>query len=299
MSVYKAANNTAALRFDIDMQNVIDTQMTGMAASLADVRVIKERVRMSDVELAAFNESVPVYLRQYGSYFAVLTLESSGDGTAIATMLRLRKSSAEPVPPPPPPLPYDAEIEYLESSGTQYIDTNIHFTSNHKIDIDFIGLTNGNVAVFGANNGNTATSGELALFWYVRGGTHVFQYVFPTTSNNVSTYVTANTSYNVGTRYHVVFDKTQFVVNDASESCIWYENYICSRTMLIGATNRNSAAVISSMKIFCVKIYESGELVFDGIPVRVGQIGYMYDRVSGELFGNAGTGDFILGADKN
>jgi hypothetical protein len=34
------------------------------------------------------------------------------------------------------------------------------------------------------------------------------------------------------------------------------------------------------------------------IPVRIGTTGYMYDRVSGQLFGNAGTDDFILGNDK-
>lgn len=27
-------------------------------------------------------------------------------------------------------------------------------------------------------------------------------------------------------------------------------------------------------------------------------VGYMYDRVSGELFGNAGTGAFVIGPDK-
>lgn len=34
-----------------------------------------------------------------------------------------------------------------------------------------------------------------------------------------------------------------------------------------------------------------------GLPYDVGTVGYMYDRVSGQLFGNAGTGDFILGPD--
>ena len=33
------------------------------------------------------------------------------------------------------------------------------------------------------------------------------------------------------------------------------------------------------------------------IPVRCGTTGYMYDSVSGTLFGNAGTGDFIVGTD--
>ena len=41
-----------------------------------------------------------------------------------------------------------------------------------------------------------------------------------------------------------------------------------------------------------------GVSIFDFIPVRVGSIGYMYDRVSGQLFGNSGTGAFIIGPDK-
>ena len=47
-----------------------------------------------------------------------------------------------------------------------------------------------------------------------------------------------------------------------------------------------------------VKIYQNGILVRDYIPVRVGDVGCFYDRVSGQLFGNAGTGAFIIGPDK-
>ena len=36
----------------------------------------------------------------------------------------------------------------------------------------------------------------------------------------------------------------------------------------------------------------------DFLPVRVVTVGYMYDRVSGQFFGNAGTGAFIIGPDK-
>ena len=46
-----------------------------------------------------------------------------------------------------------------------------------------------------------------------------------------------------------------------------------------------------------LQLSRNGVLLRDFIPVRVGQVGYMYDRVSGELFGNDGTGDFILGPD--
>lgn len=33
------------------------------------------------------------------------------------------------------------------------------------------------------------------------------------------------------------------------------------------------------------------------IPVRIGQVGYMYDQVYGTFYENAGTGSFVLGPD--
>ena len=46
-----------------------------------------------------------------------------------------------------------------------------------------------------------------------------------------------------------------------------------------------------------LKIKNGSELVRDMISVRVGTTGYMYDKVSGELFGNVGSGSFGLGND--
>lgn len=43
---------------------------------------------------------------------------------------------------------------------------------------------------------------------------------------------------------------------------------------------------------------DNGVLVRDYIPVRVGQTGYLFDNVSKQLFGNAGTGAFVIGPDK-
>ena len=43
----------------------------------------------------------------------------------------------------------------------------------------------------------------------------------------------------------------------------------------------------------------SGEMkMIDLIPVRIENTGYMYDLVSGELLGNDGKGEFIIGPDK-
>ena len=44
--------------------------------------------------------------------------------------------------------------------------------------------------------------------------------------------------------------------------------------------------------------YNNGAKVMDLIPVRKDGVGYMYDKVSGQLFGNAsGSGAFTYGND--
>ena len=62
-----------------------------------------------------------------------------------------------------------------------------------------------------------------------------------------------------------------------------------------GDVNRLSKSRFYS---FSATDVNSDELAVDLIPVRKGTVGYIYDRVSGQLFGNQGTGDFIIGPDK-
>lgn len=50
-------------------------------------------------------------------------------------------------------------------------------------------------------------------------------------------------------------------------------------------------------RLYSCTIKEGDTLLRNFIPVRKDGVGYLYDKVSGELFGNAGTGDFILGPD--
>ena len=53
----------------------------------------------------------------------------------------------------------------------------------------------------------------------------------------------------------------------------------------------------STIRIIDMVILRSGAELMHLIPVRKGDVGYMYDKVSGKLFSNAGTGAFILGPD--
>lgn len=90
MHVY-SKGNTAALRFDMDMQEIIDTKYKNLAATLNAAKVIKETFTLSDIDIMEFDETRPVYLAQYGAYFAVTEIQVNEDGTSDVTMFQLVK----------------------------------------------------------------------------------------------------------------------------------------------------------------------------------------------------------------
>ena len=62
--------------------------------------------------------------------------------------------------------------------------------------------------------------------------------------------------------------------------------------------NHHSTNGNSHNKWYYVKIFNNNRLILDLIPVKKDGIGYMYDKISNQLFSNQGTGNFILGPDK-
>lgn len=197
-------------------------------------------------------------------------------------------------------LPYDAELEYLESTGTQYIDTGITTVLVDRVvgEVEFLQLGSNTRYVVGGRNGSTssATARGFALYASAHNG---FQF-YPDGWKN-----SAGVSVNLG--QSVMFDTTikdglqEFIVDGvvrytATESLsdAVGSNKISIFALLSGGTTQYYSKVRLKGRL---SLYYDGSLVRDFIPVRVGQVGYMYDRVSGQLFGNDGTGDFILGND--
>ena len=74
-------------------------------------------------------------------------------------------------------------------------------------------------------------------------------------------------------------------------------NPIGKKLPLFGRSIDGTIGSIFVGRIYSAQITDNTILARDLIPVRVGQVGYMYDRVSKKLFGNAGTGAFVLGPD--
>lgn len=199
------------------------------------------------------------------------------------------------------PLPYDAEIEYLESTGTQWIDTGIIPTINTKSQIKFCNLNATGAVIFGYNTGDDHIDYRLFnyssnLYFDIPGNQSFISEGNRLTSDTYKININSIYELELGNFYVKDLTTNNIIVN--STPCNNFGEINNSITLNAGYENY-STYVISSNKWYYVKIYENNTLILNLIPVRIGQIGYMYDKVSGQLFGNQGTGNFVLGPDKD
>lgn len=178
-------------------------------------------------------------------------------------------------------IPYQ-RIEYLESTGTQYIITNfVPNQDNVRVAVDAEKTASGgdNMLVHVAN----AIGYYFNLNWYSQTAYFRFRGDSKTISAHVGRHL-----FELGSTSKV----------DSSSASMGGSLTLVGNTtaMWIG---RSAGGSYFKGKIYSVQAYYGDTLVLDLIPVRIGQVGYLYDTVSEELFGNAGTGDFILGPDIN
>lgn len=200
--------------------------------------------------------------------------------------------------------PYDSEVEYLESTGTQYIDTGIVPTQTTRIKFAYMLTqtpTDGFAAAFGclgatggASSGENAYSG-FALF--NNPSVPVQARVGKSTAANIISdiSVAANVRYEGDVQFgRMQLNGTEYT-QSGSGSWITMTRTICTH-----AANDDSSTLsrrFVQARFFSFSIYDGSTLVRDFIPVRKNGVGYLYDKVSGKLFGNAGTGAFLYGGD--
>ena len=187
------------------------------------------------------------------------------------------------------PLPYDAEVEYLESTGTQYISTMLIPTRVH-VGLKPIGAaapSHAN-AYFGVNNAGSRTTGLVG--------------------ETKDTLIAINYNRNSvefpalwGVFHEVYFDKNTVSVDGETKAfgTNFYDTDDAIKSFgLFDFPQRRTDSTPKSAISYCKMWDREDNLMADFIPVRVGDVGYMYDRVSCKLFGNSGTGAFVIGPDK-
>ena len=198
-------------------------------------------------------------------------------------------------------LPYDAEVEYLQANGYQYIDTGIipNHTNEFDVDLTYIGDNGQSQAVIGARNSDqqyTSWSTMSLSIWLGASARYAAN-----DKNIDSGWIGSLT---VNNRYILSIRNRKFYLDSVQKwSSGQSENYNYTNTTIgllrsHGINNFWDPRRGHNLKLHGVKIYSYAQLVRDYIPVRIGNTGYLYDRVSKELFGNQGTGQFTIGPDK-
>ena len=195
------------------------------------------------------------------------------------------------------PLPYDAEVEWLEYTGSQYIKTDIIPAVGYTYKMKFRSTAVVNYGyLFGVNWKNDA--GVIKFFGIRR---LISQAKFQSQSFSIGT-----VPYEEDIDYDITINGGEAgTLNEfrLADGRVFSHNskINVSPTLpmnLFAVNNNGGAAYQNKARLYSFSIESNGEAILDLIPVRKGNIGYMYDRVSGRLFGNAGTGEFVIGPDK-
>ena len=187
-------------------------------------------------------------------------------------------------------------IEYIESTGTQWIDTGI-LSWNNSIEYKI------KLSIQQQSGGGTKTYFGCYDYW---GSGHLFpavasyfNYNIPTTFNATNGASTAN----IGLTYGQVGTLSLIgnTISWSEGSSAYFDrgaSFTVSVNPLLFATQNASRVPgeFSAFKLFNAKFWLNNTLVRDFIPVLdKNSVACMLDKVSGTFFYNSGTGDFIAG----
>ena len=182
------------------------------------------------------------------------------------------------------------EVSYLESTGEQWIDADYNPNENSKMSLDFQPTEVQSTCYAGCRYG-TSGSGYYRAFTINSGSDGTLQYAAYADSGNVS--LGAFTQE----RQTITISKEAFIRNGVTTEVGTDTELAGSYTIYLFACNTNGAKLISTCRIYSCMIWDGDILVRYFIPCyrKSDKKPGMYDLVTGVLFTNAGTGEFIVG----
>lgn len=194
------------------------------------------------------------------------------------------------------------QIEYIESTGTQYIDTGINPLSSTRIDINFAYVDTstyaGWVPIFGARSIIDNVREYYGVFINNSTLKLTTNYSSIDVGDNSTVYIEANKKYNLKNNQGL------FYINDILESSISVSNTLSNNTrfpVYLFDLNFHGSRMDreTKMKLYSCKFYDGDTLIRNYIPCyrkSDNEIG-LYDTVNNVFYTNQGTGEFIAGGD--
>lgn len=176
------------------------------------------------------------------------------------------------------------QLAYIQSSGTQYVNTGVVVSKNLEIKLKFMLTRTTKHGIVGYMQSESLGTNRFAVFQY--DGAWYFDF------GNDSTGRISGGSFNANTLYDITVGN-RYIKNNETES------NIISGSVISNLTNSNSISILCETdcgigKIYSCQIYDNDVLVRDFVPCIKddGEVG-LYDLVGKQFYGNAGTGVFI------
>ena len=263
------------------------------AADAAAVKTMSEKIRNG----TATTEEVAAYVSasMKGAYNAVDLNRVTEACEYLAARFRqygypvtVRRPKIRQVITTPSRLPEGfIELTYIESTGTQYIDTEFKPNQDTRVvaDCQFDSTPSSDAAVFGVRNAN------VGQFWaYYRPPANAFSFRYANSSTNNLAAATPTVRNILDANKNVFVAGANSVTATSSSFSASYPIY------LFAVNNAGTVQYSASVKIYSCQVYDNGVLARSFIPCinADGEVG-LYDLVTEAFFGNSGTGAFVGG----
>jgi len=181
------------------------------------------------------------------------------------------------------------EVEYIESTGTQWIDTNFQPNQDTRVIIDYqdADITVSTHGFIGARenvNNGFIIGGRFTYYWYAQYG-------------NEQTPGTIFRNDNL--RHLVDLNKTLLYYDNSLIHTFASQVFNVPKSLNLFKTNDFGSTNNSVAKIFQCQIYNNNTLVRDFVPCyrKSDEVIGMYDIINNVFYTNAGTGTFTKGND--
>ena len=188
------------------------------------------------------------------------------------------------------------EVEYLESTGLQYIDTGVGITTALSFECEWAKTMTG--------------AGLNGSYYFVSSTTKAFCFgLYADNKLYVGVGSTTNTATagSLNTKYKTVGNSTSMTTyeNDVSKVSITGTLAANNLNFYLFAAHRNQGTVetgyYGQYKIYTCKLYENNILVRNFVPCyrKIDNVPGLYDIINNTFYENQGTGTFLIGSEVN
>ena len=179
------------------------------------------------------------------------------------------------------------QLEYIESTGTQYIDTGVFPSNNLKINIKVCYTDSNALYMLGSDN---AYNAGVNIWWDPNYKTQGYKGIFGTPIMSTGVIPQINVPVTITLQNNKIYVDGQLKGSGTTQDVSKYSK----SSIYVFCTHRGGEAKYNaSMRLYELQMYDGDTLIRDFIPILdQNNVAYLYDKVEKKFYYNSGTGTF-------